>query len=150
MLGLVTLDVKRTTRALEDCLEAMLILKRKKGYIRLKDLSVALNIAPSSVTSVLRRLEKMGYIRYIRREAILLTEEGEKIAQEIYDRHLAIKKFLREVLCLPDDIAEEDACAMEHRIHDETITRLKALTEIVSSSPELKKKIHEKMNKQAT
>jgi len=124
----------------------MLILKRKKGYIRLKDLSAILNIAPSSVTSVLKRLEKMGYIKYIRREAILLTEEGEKIAQEIYDRHLTIKKFLKEVLCLPDNIAEEDACTMEHRMHNETITRLKVLTEIVLSDPELKKKIYEKMN----
>ena len=141
------MNAKKITRALEDCLEAMLILKRRKGYIRLKDLSAVLNIAPSSVTSVLKRLEKMGYIRYIRREAILLTEEGEKIAREIYDRHLSIKKFLREVLHLPDNIAEEDACAMEHKMHNETITRLKILTEIVLSDPELKKKIREKMNR---
>ncbi len=141
------MNAKRITRALEDCLEAMLILKRKKGYIRLKDLSAVLNIAPSSVTSVLRRLEKMGYIKYIRREAILLTEEGEKIAQEIYDRHLTIKKFLREVLHLPDNIAEEDACMMEHKMHNETIARLKILTEIILSDPELKKKIYEEINK---
>ncbi len=147
MLGLIILNIKRITRALEDCLEAMLILKRKKGYIRLKDLSKLLNVAPSSIISVLKRLEKMGYVKYIRREAILLTEEGEKIAQEIYNRHLIIKRFLREVLRLPDDIAEEDACAIEHKIHNETIIRLKMLTEVILSNHELKEKIRKEINR---
>ncbi len=137
------LGTEKITRALEDCLEAMLILKNKKGYIRLRDLSDMLNIAPSSVVSVLKRLEKLGYIRYIKREAILLTEKGEKTASKILDKHLTIKRFLQHVLFLPEDIADSDACVIEHRVHDITIQRLKALTKIVLGDPDLRKKISE-------
>ena len=140
------MHAEKITRALEDCLEAMIILKNKKGYIKLRDLSEMLDIAPSSVVSILKRLEKLGYIRYIRREAILLTEKGERVAKEIYGKHLTIKRFLIEVLSLPEDIADEDACAIEHKIHDETIVRLRLLTDLILSDPELKEKVQSTMN----
>ncbi len=119
----------------EEYLEAMYILLKEKGIIRIKDLARILNVKPSSVVEYLDRLAKKGFVHYEKYEYIMLTDEGLRIAERIYKRHEALKKFLIEILGLPINVAEEDACYIEHGVHEETINRIIELMEFIKSNP---------------
>ena len=111
----------------EEYLEAIYLIKLKKGTVRIKDLALALKIKPSSVVSYLTKLSNKGLVKYMKRGSIELTSKGEKIAKNVYHRHRIIKEFLCRILELPEDIAEEDACYIEHGVHEETIRKMEEL-----------------------
>ncbi len=124
------------TRSLEDYIRAIYVLRRKKRVVRVKDIASFLNVKPSSVTTSLKRLATAGLVDYEKREYVDLTEEGLRVAEELSERYRNIKDFLVRVLGVPEDIAEVDACSMEHYLHPETAERLKRFIEFVSKSPE--------------
>ena len=55
---------------------------------------------------------------------IVLTETGRAIAEKIYDRHTLLTKLLVR-LGVPEKIAAEDACKMEHSISDESFEAIR-------------------------
>ena len=55
---------------------------------------------------------------------VYLTEDGKNKARAIYKRHQTIKEFLVSILGVDEQIAEEDACSIEHVISKETMDRL--------------------------
>jgi Mn-dependent DtxR family transcriptional regulator len=85
-------------------------------------------VKPSSVVEQLRKLSDKKLIIYKKGEEIRLTRKGSRLARQIFERHIILKKFLTEILMLPEEIAEKDACSMEHYLHKDTIERLKKLT----------------------
>lgn len=106
-------------KASEDYLEAMLMLKEKNGYIRSIDIAQMLNVTKPSVTYSTKRLRENGYITMEKDGEIKITEAGMEIAQSIYDRHKALIEFFVK-LGVPEHIAREDACKVEHDISEET------------------------------
>jgi len=111
----------------EEYLEAIYIVKLNKGVVRVKDLALMLKVKPSSIVAYLTRLSSKGLVRYVKGEHIELTLKGEEMAKRIYHKHLVIREFLHRVLGLPRDIAEEDACYIEHGVHDETVKRMEEI-----------------------
>ena len=65
---------------------------------------------------------------YILMEAdgnIILTELGMAKAQSVLERHLVITAFLEKILGVPHEIADRDACRIEHIISPETFDSIK-------------------------
>ena len=122
----------------EDYLEAIYRLQSKGRVVRVRDLARMLKVKPPSVVEQLRKLSQQGLILYERREYIRLTEKGEKVAKEILERHEALRRFLRDVLMVPEDVAEEDACYMEHGLHEITLSRIKRFLEFIDKHFKLK------------
>lgn len=112
----------RAPRRMEDYLEAIyvMIINNEKPGVRA--LARRLNIKPSSVLEYLRKLDKEGYIVYEGGGNIKLTEKGLEIAKKVYERHRIISEFLQK-LGVPKEIAEIDACYIEHGIHPETLEK---------------------------
>ncbi len=113
-------------KAAEDDLEAMLMLKEQKGYIRSVDIAQMLDVKKPSVTYSTKRLRENGYITMSNDGLISLTESGMEIANRIYTRHKVLTLFFIK-LGVPEEIAREDACKVEHDLSPETfeaITRL--------------------------
>ena len=107
----------------EDYLEAMLIIKNKNGEVRSVDVARQLGITKPSVTYTTKRLREKGYITMDKDNYITITESGLKIAEKIYARHNTLTElFVR--LGVPEDIAAEDACKIEHDISSETFDAL--------------------------
>ena len=107
----------------EDYLEAMLIIKNKNGEVRSVDVARQLGITKPSVTYTTKRLKEKGYITMDKDNYITITESGLKIAEKIYARHNTLTElFVR--LGVPEDIAAEDACKIEHDISSETFDAL--------------------------
>jgi len=107
----------------EDYLEAMLILKEQRGFIRSIDIARHLDVTKPSVSYATKRLRENGYITMDNDGLITLTDSGMEIADKIYTRHQMLRRFLI-MLGVDKNIAEDDACKIEHDISNETFEAL--------------------------
>lgn len=112
------------TSALEDYLEAILNLSRYDKAARSRDIAEALNVHKSTVTAALKSLGQMQLINYSPYEAVTLTSEGRRLAEDVANRHSALKDFFVDVLKVDVTTAESAACGMEHAIPREIVDRL--------------------------
>ena len=108
----------------EDYLENILMLKEEKGYARSIDIATSLNVTKPSVSFAMKRLRENGYITMDEKNYIYLTDSGYEIARRIYERHRFLSRFLVQ-LGVPEDIAKEDACKIEHDISKETFDAIR-------------------------
>lgn len=123
------------SRKAEDYLEAILNIAEKKGYTRVKDIASALSVKPSSVVEMVRRLSDMALIEYRKYDGVTLTPKGRDIARVVKERHDTISMFL-EIIKVPEEIANKDACIIEHELEPETIEQLKNFVHFVKSAPD--------------
>lgn len=112
----------------EDYLETILMLE-KSGKVRCVDIARHLNVSKPSVNKAMNVLKDKGYILQETYGDIHLTDEGRNVAEAVYERHKTIFAFLVDVLGVSKEVAEEDACKVEHVISDETFDRIKKALE---------------------
>lgn len=110
----------------EDYLETILILHERTGYVRSVDIAAELDYSKPSVSRAMSILKENGFISVKPDGQILLTSTGYARAREVYDRHLLITRFLRDVLGVSEENADTDACKIEHVISRETFEKLNA------------------------
>jgi len=103
----------------EDYLEQILMQLEKKGHARSIDIAAALNVSKPSVSVAMKKLRENGYINMSSDYMISLTDKGYAIARKIYDRHLALTKYLTQI-GVPEELAREDACKIEHDLSEES------------------------------
>ena len=103
----------------EDYLEQILMLLEKKGHARSVDIAAGLDVSKPSVSVAMKKLRENGYILMSSDSLISLTDKGYAIARKIYDRHQALTKYLMQ-LGVPEGIAREDACKIEHDLSEES------------------------------
>ncbi len=115
---------KKVSASSEDYLEAILLICKKKGEARHKDIVLHLGVSGPSVTEALNLLSQKGLVHYTPYNAITLTEEGEKIAEDVYHRHETLRDFFIEVLGIDPETAEDGACKMEHAASPKVIERM--------------------------
>ena len=126
-------------KSAEDYLESMIILKEKNGYVRSVDIATFLGVTKPSVSNAMKRLREEGYIEMNRSGFITVTEKGMDIADKIYTRHKKLTDFF-VALGVNPDIAEDDACRIEHDISDETFDAICAHIDKFGKSVKTKKK----------
>jgi DtxR family Mn-dependent transcriptional regulator len=119
------------TKREEEYLETMYLLHKNKGVIRIKDIAKALDVKPPSVVDALKKLREKGLVEYEKYDRILLTDRGKEIAENIYAKHQLLTKFFVDVLGIPPEIAEEDACQFEHYVHDITVKRIREFAQFI-------------------
>ena len=112
------------TSSMEDYLEAVLILHQKHGSVRGVDIAVHLGVTKPSVSRAVKELSKSGYIVKNTDGTLSLTEQGQQIAQQIYEKHQFFTKRLVEA-GVPQDIAAQDACKLEYVISEISFKKLK-------------------------
>ena len=103
----------------EDYLEQILMLLERKGHARSVDIAAGLNVSKPSVSVAMKKLRENGYINMSSDNMISLTDKGYAIARKIYNRHQVLTKYLVQ-LGVPEEIAREDACKVEHDLSDES------------------------------
>ncbi|MFO8007063.1 MAG: metal-dependent transcriptional regulator [Candidatus Brocadiia bacterium] len=109
---------------LEDYLEAVYRLEQERRFARVRDISAALDVAKSAVTTALRRLSEKGLVNYEPYEPVTLSPEGRRTAGRIVLRHRVIEDFLSTVLGLEPERADSIACGMEHEVDRDALDRL--------------------------
>lgn len=118
---------------MEDYVESIELLSRKKKVVRVKDIAKSLNIKMPSVTAALQKLEEKGLINYERYGYIDLTESGKAIAEKVYSRHSFLTEFFYEVLKIDRTRADEVACRVEHDLTSEACKQIFKLIEFYKS-----------------
>ena len=126
---------KALSESMEDYLEIILELENEQKVARAKDIAERMGVQRGSVTGALKSLHDKGLINYAPYSFITLTRSGKKIAREISRRHAILKDFLRRVLQVEENRAEETACRMEHAIDKESIDKLVHFIEFIDQCP---------------
>lgn len=116
----------KSSESSEDYLEAILLLSRRLPVVRSVDISRELGYKKSSISTAMNKLREAGYITISDAGYIFLTEEGTALAERVYERHTVFTDFLISLGVTPD-VAERDACRMEHVVSEESFTALKEL-----------------------
>lgn len=124
------------TPSLEDYLETIYLLQQESNEARVRDIATARAVKASSVSLALKRLADMGYLAYVQRESIQLTEIGKIAASRIYARHVLLFQFFHDILGMPSDKAREEACGLEHALSDEGMDRFVRFFESRALAPE--------------
>ena len=114
----------RILESSEDYLEAMLMMKERRGYIRSIDIAAELGVTKPSVSYATKRLRENGYITMDKEGLITLTESGMAIASRVYERHKTLTAFFTSLGVNPET-AMEDACKIEHDLSEETYEAMK-------------------------
>ena len=117
----------------EDYLEAILVLYKKTGMVRSLDVARYMEVSKPSVCYAVGTLREGGFLTMDEKHYLHLTELGRDMAEKIYGRHCFFTHQLISVGVNPQ-IAEVDACRMEHAVSDESFQKLKehAMREIAS------------------
>jgi DtxR family Mn-dependent transcriptional regulator len=113
------------TQSLEDYLEAISHLVEKEKVTRVKDIAESMKVSRPSVHIALHELADRGLVIHEHYGYIELTGKGEETAAEIIRKHNTYKEFLIEVLDVSPEVAEKDACSMEHFLSPETEKKIK-------------------------
>ncbi len=111
-------------KSAEDYLEAMLMLKQERGYIRSIDVAEKLGVTKPSVSYATKRLRESGYISFDPAGMILLLPPGLEIAERMYERHMLLTELLIGLGVEPE-IAREDACKIEHDLSVESFDAIR-------------------------
>ena len=106
----------------------ILRLSEEKGYVRSVDIAQGLSVSKPSVSVAMKQLREGGYIVMDKGNYIRLTQSGLEIAQRIYERHKALTRVLTLIGVSPE-VAQEDACKVEHDISVETFDAILAQLE---------------------
>ena len=112
----------------EDYLEAVLVLQKKKVMVRSVDLARHMGFSKPSISHAVGVLKNGGFLIVDEDGYFHLTEDGREVAEKIYERH----QFFTEQLVavgVDREIAERDACRIEHAISEEAFQKLKASVE---------------------
>lgn len=108
----------------ENYLETILILSKKLPVVRSVDIATELGFKKSSVSIAMKNLREKSHITVTDAGFIYLTDSGREIAEMIYERHQFLSEWLVR-LGVPFEIADEDACKIEHVISKESFDAIK-------------------------
>ncbi len=125
--------------SLEDYLETILLLGRKNDQVRVKDIAAERDVRAPSVSLALGKLSDLGLVDHHRREFVELTPAGHREAQRVYSRHTILTRFFSEILQMPPEAADSQACAIEHVLTDDGMDRLTRFFEYLTGCPSVSK-----------
>lgn len=127
---------KNLSESAEEYLEVLYKLSLEERPVKTTKISKMLNIAPASVTQMIKKLEKDGYVHYSPYKGVTLTEEGYTIASKITRKHRLLERFLHDVLHIKMENVHEQACEMEHSLSDDAERALCQLLEQPAECPD--------------
>ncbi|MGC8612404.1 MAG: metal-dependent transcriptional regulator [Athalassotoga sp.] len=124
-------NINDLSSAFQDYLLDISKLNGEKKVVRSKDIAKIRKVKMPAVTIMLKKMEKAGLIAHESYGYVELTEKGRMIAEEIEKRHKVLYEFLRDILNLPEEIAEKDAHKIEHDLDEKAIRNISAFMEFV-------------------
>lgn len=108
----------------ENYLETILMLSHKLPVVRSVDIATELNFKKSSISIAMKNLREKNYITVTDAGFIYLTDSGREIAEMVLERHEVLTRWLTG-LGVPEDVASEDACKIEHVISKQSFEAIK-------------------------
>jgi len=108
----------------ENYLEAILMLEKRQGAVRSIDVATELGFSKPSVSVAMKHFRENGYIVVDAEGYLSLTPAGREIAECMYERHQLLTHYL-VALGVSLEVAQEDACKLEHDLSSESFECLR-------------------------
>jgi DtxR family Mn-dependent transcriptional regulator len=115
-------------KTIEEYIETISVLEQKHGRAQTGMIAACMGVKPPSITEMLQKLEKEGLVHYESYNGAVLTGSGKKMARELMQKHRIIANLL-EILGIDRELAEVDACEIEHHVSGKTLKRLEQFVE---------------------
>ena len=112
----------------EMYLETILVLSKKNQFVRSIDVGEYMGYSKPSVSRAIGLLKSGGFVLVDPKGHITLTEDGKSVAENMFERHTTISSLLVK-LGVSKEIADKDACRIEHHISRDSFEALKKLSE---------------------
>lgn len=117
------------TFSMENYLEAVYELSSGNSGARVSDIAARLDVSKASVNSAMNALHQRGLVTNEKYREIYLTEEGLRVARLTAEKHHILQTLLHKIMGVDNDQANEDACAIEHVISDESAEKIRVFLE---------------------
>jgi DtxR family Mn-dependent transcriptional regulator len=117
-------DANPVSHSVAHHLMAIAALREVHGYARVTDVAERLGLTRGSVSLTLKSLEQRGLVAKDQRRFLELTGDGSALVEAICAKQTIVVRFLVDVLGVRQDIAETDACKIEHLLSDEAATAM--------------------------
>lgn len=113
-----------SSKSIEDYLRAIDVLSRNGKPISTSEIAEYFKIAPASVTEMMKKLAKKGYVKYSPYQGVNLSAKGFQVAERVTRKHRLLERFLHDVLRMRGNKIHSEACQMEHALSDEAAESL--------------------------
>lgn len=107
----------------EDYLESILSISKQQEVVHRIDIAKRMGVSQAAVNKAVKLLCEKNYV-YEEGKHLYLTNMGKEYAEAVYEKHCIIYEFLLKH-GVSQEIAEEDACHMEHLLSEETLSMMK-------------------------
>jgi DtxR family Mn-dependent transcriptional regulator len=131
----MNLDGANMSDAVEDYLKAIYQIEDVQGIVTTSDLADQVGVAAPSVTSMLKRLERLALVDYTPYHGVRLTAAGREAALQTVRNHRLAELFLVEVLGLPWERVHDEAHKWEHVLSESVAARMEAVLGYPSFDP---------------
>ena len=130
------------SQSAEDYLERIHALIEEKGYARVVDIASSLQVKEASVTSMVQKLDELGYLNYEKYRGLMLTDKGRAVARRIQSRHETLSRFF-SLFGLSAETQQQDIEGIEHHLSPATVSMLADLAHFFEENPEVLKRFTE-------
>lgn len=127
--------MSKLTFSMENYLEAVYELSAGTGSARVSDIAVRMGVSKASVNNAMNVLHQRGLVENEKYREIYLTEEGQRVAKLTSQKHHILHALLYKIMGVDNDQANEDACAIEHVISEESTEKILAFLEARGVAP---------------
>ena len=124
----------RPSQSAEDYLERIHELIQEKGYARVVDIASSLKVKQASVTSMVQKLDELGYLNYVKYRGLVLTDKGREVARGIHSRHETLSRFF-SLFGLSAETQQQDIEGIEHHLSPATVEVLADLAQFFEQNP---------------
>ena len=133
--------IARVSASQEDYLEVIYDLSHGTEPVRSIDIANLLGVSRASVNKRLSLLKDSGFIEHEPYGLVRLTDRGSAVAKNVRERHNTLYKFLTDILGVPEETADREACEMEHAISQDTADKLYAYLHQLDKAPSPEDKV---------
>lgn len=125
----------KATQAIQDYLKIIYKLQHAGETATTTVIAERLNVAPPSVTKMIKRLAEMDLVLHTPYRGATLTERGGRVALEIIRHHRLLELYLSRMLGMPLDQVDAEAERLEHVLSDDLEARLDAALQHPRTDP---------------
>jgi len=119
-------EKSQLTESIEEYVEGIWRLQREVSVVGTGEIAQYMNVAPASVTTMLKRLSELGLVEHTPYQGVKCTEKGEALAITLLRKHRLLERLLVDYLGLPWDDVHDLACKLEHYIGMDVADRIEA------------------------
>ncbi|MDD3395249.1 MAG: metal-dependent transcriptional regulator [Anaerotignum sp.] len=112
------------THAMENYLKVIYELIQRNGMARVTDIADRMHVSKATVSQTTDKLVAMGCVKKEKSKGVWLTELGKEKAESVKETFHILDCFLTEILDVPKNISQKDACLMEHILSQQTIVKI--------------------------